>query len=116
MSVVNVKVKCIRPKYNNLHEWMSDPNNVYIGRRGIVFINGQRYPAQDSIWANPFKIDFLDSRDDVIRKYEEYLRIELQDGNLKAEFIKLKNKRLGCWCSPEKCHGDIIIKILSELT
>ena len=28
---------------------------------------------------------------------------------------KLKNKVLGCWCSPEKCHGDILIKILNEI-
>ena len=43
MSVVNVKVNCIRPKYNNLEEWMTDPNNVYIGRKGIVFINSERF-------------------------------------------------------------------------
>ena len=39
-SVVNVKVAHIRPKYNDLEEWTKDPNNVYIGRAGIVFING----------------------------------------------------------------------------
>lgn len=32
MSVVNVKVGNIRPKYSNLREWMEDPTNVYIGR------------------------------------------------------------------------------------
>jgi hypothetical protein len=44
MSVVNVKVKHIRPEYANLKEWTSDLNNVYIGRRGIVFVNKERYP------------------------------------------------------------------------
>jgi hypothetical protein len=24
-------------------------------------------------------------------------------------------KNLGCWCKPEKCHGDILIKIIEEL-
>ena len=42
MAVVNCKVANIRPKYENLQEWMEDPNNVYIGRGGIVFINNQR--------------------------------------------------------------------------
>ena len=28
---------------------------------------------------------------------------------------KLKNKVLGCWCKPDKCHGDILIKILNEI-
>ncbi len=21
----------------------------------------------------------------------------------------------GCWCKPEKCHGDVIIKILKQM-
>jgi len=45
MSVVNCKVKYIRPKYNNLKEWFDDyENNYYIGRAGIVFINKERFP------------------------------------------------------------------------
>lgn len=40
----------------NLKEWMNDPNNVYIERRGIVFIDGKRFPEQDSPYANPFKV------------------------------------------------------------
>ena len=45
MSVVNCKVKYIRPKYNNLKEWFDDyENNYYIGRVGIVFINKERFP------------------------------------------------------------------------
>ena len=37
--VVNVKVSNIRPKYKHLKEWIQDSNNVYIGRKGIVFID-----------------------------------------------------------------------------
>ena len=55
-TVVNVKVENIRPEYQNLKEWMNDENNVYIGRGGIVFIDGERFPKQNSEWANPFKI------------------------------------------------------------
>ena len=42
-TCVNVKVKYIRPFYNNLKEWMEDENNVYIGRKGVVFIDGKRF-------------------------------------------------------------------------
>jgi len=31
MSVVNVKVKYIRPDYDNLEEWMNDDSHVYVG-------------------------------------------------------------------------------------
>lgn len=43
MSVVNVKVANLRPHYNNLREWMQDEDNVYIGRKGVVFIDGKRF-------------------------------------------------------------------------
>lgn len=55
-NVVNVKVAFIRPQYNNLEEWMEDENNVYIGRKGVLILNGRRFPEKDSVWANPFKI------------------------------------------------------------
>lgn len=38
MSVVNVKVTYIRPSFMNLEEWCKDANNVYIGRKGVVFV------------------------------------------------------------------------------
>lgn len=48
MSVVNVKVAFIRPEYQNLKEWMQDDKNVYIGRKGIVFVDGKRFPNECS--------------------------------------------------------------------
>jgi len=110
--VICVKVKNIRPKYKDLKEWCDDPNNLYIGRRGIVFIDGERYPKIDSPWANPYKIDKDNNREDVLKEYEEYIKnkINLTDLNLND----LKGKVLGCWCHPEKCHGDILIKLLNE--
>jgi len=49
MSVENVKVKFIRQKgYDNLEKWMDDPNNEYIGRPGVVFIDNKRFPAPGS--------------------------------------------------------------------
>lgn len=114
-TAVNVKVKFIRPEYNNLKEWVSDKNNVYIGRRGIVFVDGKRFPEKDSIWANPFKISKTVNRDNVIEQYEEYIRNKLNNDNKLVELLlKLEGKRLGCWCHPESCHGDILIKLIKE--
>lgn len=115
-KLVNVSVKNIRPKYNNLYEWEKDKNNVYIGRKGVVFINEERYPKVDSIFANPFKIGKDGDREQVIEKYENYLISKLEtDDKFLQEFLKLKDKTLGCWCCPEKCHGDVIIKLLNHL-
>ena len=49
MSVVNVKVKHIRPTYNTLQDWVSNPQHEYIGRCGIVFINKERFPKIKSM-------------------------------------------------------------------
>lgn len=110
-----VKVKNIRPKYANLKEWMTDPNNVYIGRAGIVFIDGVRFPKRDSVWANPFKISNECDRDLVIQKYHAYIQAKLElDTNLVAELLVLKGKTLGCWCSPDACHGDVLVELINE--
>ena len=118
-SVVCVKVADIRPKYANLKVWMEDPMNVYIGRRGIVFIEDEgtgergRWPPLDSIWHNPFKIDGTHSRDDVLKLYEEYMTQKLiGDENLVRHLLRLRGKRLGCWCAPDPCHGDVLVRLI----
>lgn len=112
-TCVNVKVKYIRPFYNNLKEWMEDENNVYIGRKGVVFIDGKRFPEENSIWHNPFKINKNNSRNTVINKYKLYIVKKINDEKLLGELLKLRNKNLGCWCNPELCHGDVLIDLIN---
>ena len=54
MPVVNCKV--IRPKYNNLKEWMEDDNNCYIARGGVLFIDNERFSKASSKFCNIFKV------------------------------------------------------------
>lgn len=112
--IVNIRVQNIRPKYSNLKEWMDDNDNVYIGRKGVVFIDGQRFPKDSSVWANPYKISENETREDVIKKYEKYIREKIVKENLLNELKKLNGKNLGCWCKPLACHGDVLLKIIEE--
>lgn len=114
MEVVNVKVKYIRPKYKNLKEWCEDKKNVYIGRKAIVFIDGERYPKKDSPFANPYKIGKDGTREEIIKKYEIYIKDKILKGELDLE--QLRGKTLGCWCKPETCHGEILLKLLDSLS
>lgn len=117
MSVVNVKVSYIRPKYSNLQDWINDPNNVYIGRKGIIFINNQRFPKENSIWHNPYKLQSNSNEKDrefVLQQYEIHLKNLLKQDFYKIELQKLKGKNLGCWCKPNKCHGDILLKYINN--
>ena len=112
-KVVNVKVKCIRPGYENLKEWTENPNNIYIGRSGIVFVDNKRFPEKSSLFANPFKIGVDGTRDEVLQKYREYIKNELyKDEKLRKILLSYKGKNLGCWCHPEPCHGDILAEMI----
>ena len=115
MSVVNCKVVHIRPVYKDLKEWMEDKNNVYIGRRGIVFVNKVRWPLHDSLWANPFNVGRDGTRDEVIEKYRVMIIAKLSnDNDLRTELEMLRGKNLGCWCAPEACHGNVLLDILNQ--
>ena len=112
-TVVNVKVKYIPPNYNTLDDWIKNHQHEYIGRSGVVFINKERFPKKSSQWANPFTVK-KEGRDKCLELYEIWVRDKItKEGT--EELKKLKNKVLGCWCKPEKCHGDILIKILNEI-
>lgn len=110
-KVVCVKVAHIRPDYHDLKEWMADPENLYIGRGGVLFIDGVRYPPRASPFANPFKIGKGEavSREVAISMYRDHLRAKLSAGTIKWEQLD-GIKRLGCWCAPLGCHGDIIVE------
>jgi hypothetical protein len=115
--VKNVKVDYIRPMFNNLKEWTDDSNNTYIGRRGIVFVNKERFPKSDSIWANPFKITNNISREEVISKYRAFIINKIKTENLYDELLELNGSNLGCWCvtaTEKNCHGNILIDILTQ--
>ena len=112
-QVTNVKVKYIRPEYNNLRYWMDDINNEYIGRCGVVFVDKERFPKKSSIWANPYKIGKDGDRESVLNKYRTYIQNKIKnDPSLVESLLKLKNKKLGCWCYPEKCHGDVLLELI----
>ena len=77
---------------------MTDEYDIYIGRR--------------TIWGNPFYIGGGNTRDNVIRLYEEYM---LSNKEIMDNLHTLKGKRLGCHCTPLPCHGDILKKYIDKL-
>lgn len=70
------------------------------------------YIGRGSIWGNPFKIGQDGTREEVIKKYEWWIR---QKPELLQQLHTLKGKILGCWCKPQACHGDILVKLIKEL-
>jgi hypothetical protein len=117
-TVVHVGVANIRPRYNDLREWMKDVDtNVYIGRRGVVFIDNQPFPPNDSVWANPYAMnrqadDVAIERRRVLDLYRQHL-VQMEQSMGKQAYrdrllAELNGRQLGCWCAPLSCHGDIL--------
>jgi Domain of unknown function (DUF4326) len=70
------------------------------------------YIGRPSKWGNPFVIGPDGNRDDVVRKFEEYLM--LNPKLMEAAKQELKGKDLVCFCAPLPCHGDILSRIANE--
>jgi len=81
------------------------------------------YVGRPSILGNPFEMESERERDAVIYKYEKWIREKIKtDEKILAEITRLKkiyeengNLTLVCWCSPKKCHAEIIKKIILEM-
>ena len=65
---------------------------------------------------NPFTIGVDGTREEVIARFEVYAREMLESGAWTRESIlALRGQRLGCWCAPRACHGDVLLNIAEEL-
>lgn len=75
--------------------------NLYSGKHYDVYIGRGR----GSPWGNPYPISDTLSREEAIARYRDYL---LGRPDLLARLGELRGKRLGCFCKPRPCHGDIL--------
>ena len=102
-SIIN-----IHGKINNYGPSLElDKEIVYCGRKN--YQGG--WKLQESIWGNPFKVKDFKSTEEAIDKYEEYIR---NKPILLGSLNQLVGKKLACWCYPNPCHTQVLIKIMKE--
>lgn len=83
-----------------------EPYDVYIGRAG---------KGKDGYFGNPFTLDLGMTREEVMAEYREYFPKKLaRDPEFKRRILDLAGKRLGCFCKPELCHGDVIAEYVNN--
>lgn len=83
--------------------------DVYIGRR----VWGHPEFTRSSKWRNGYKVkDF--GLELSLKYYEKSIRRKIARDPKYYDLNELEGKILGCWCKPEPCHGDILIKLLKE--
>ena len=95
MTVVNVRTT----------NWKCD---VYIGR-----CEGKTYPQTlrngERCWGNPFVVGKHGERGECVEKFRELIKTDIKAGRLSvADLAALHGKTLGCFCAPNKCHGDVL--------
>lgn len=88
--------------------------DIYIGRRG---------KGKDGYFGNPVVIGRTccvcggthDTAGSTLGCYRRYFIQRLQADEMFYEAIGLlKGKKLGCFCKPSPCHGDIIAEYLND--
>lgn len=80
--------------------------DVYIGREGH---------GSDGFWGNPFSVARDGGRERAITLYREYFLKRLRVDQVFATKVQfLRGKRLGCFCAPKQCHGDVIAEYLEN--
>lgn len=85
---------------------------IYIGR-GSPF--GNPYSSKISKYKD---VIYCETREEAIEKYEIWLLSDLEIVGWNKPTIEqikeLKGKKLGCYCKPKPCHGDILEKIANN--
>lgn len=79
------------------------PYDLYIGRENKTY----NLPA--SKWANPYTLSDY-SLEECLILYEKHIR----NSDLYNQLDELEGLILGCWCFPNRCHGDILFKLYNE--
>lgn len=78
--------------------------DVYIGREG---------KGQSGYFGNPYKSG---DKEDNIKLFRKYFYDRLKnDPHFTKRVHQLQGKKLGCFCKPKLCHGDIIADYLNNL-
>ena len=110
----------------DLREWLKDPNNVYVGRRGRIFIDGEIFHYPGSKWANPNALEKgkKPTRKDYEENFVKYQKHLAAKGLLKKEVLgDLQGKTLGCFCDTASttgpgcmdCHTKVLLKLLEKM-
>lgn len=84
------------------------PFDIYIGRRWTL--GGWDLPQSE--FANPFKKGRDGTLEEILEKYEAHIR---GSPELMRKVCELEGFTLGCWCVPEPCHGQVLLKLIEEV-
>ena len=83
-------------------------NPVVLNKRAGV-PEGAVYVGRPSRFGNPYVIGRHGDRAAVVARFEAALLANPE--LLAAAKTELRGKDLVCWCAPEACHADVLLRI-----
>ncbi len=90
----------------NINKYEGD-DYIYIGRPSLF---GNPYSSKDSKIA-----EHVGSKKEAIEKYREHI---LENTDILDELIKQLEEndynKLGCYCKPAGCHGDVLKELIEQ--
>lgn len=94
------------------------PNyDVYIGRQAFGMHYGN--PFTHSVGESYAKFR-VNTRKEAVQAYEDWLNgtdyTDLEPERrqwILNHLEQLRGKKLGCFCKPKACHGDVLVKLLN---
>jgi Domain of unknown function (DUF4326) len=92
---------------DNIFIWPPPPTTV-------VNLKEEHYDVRidrKTKWGNPFIVGKDGTREEVINQFEEWI---VNQPHLISALSELKGKRLGCWCAPSACHGDVLARLADD--
>ena len=90
---------------DDIEAWLKEPSNIYIGRETNI-IPGSK-------WGNQFELKRHNNcRPTVVRLFEKHLE---NNSELLKSIPELVGKTLGCWCTPELCHGSVLERLAGNI-
>jgi len=123
-AIVTRAVEAVKPQ----HEWTEDEldRRATVEAGGTVVANLHQDTDQallawarssgrfqridrNSDWGNPFELGPDGDRDTVCDSFEIYFGRKY---SLQERITELEGKVLGCWCYPQRCHGDYLVSKL----
>lgn len=93
-----------------------EPYDVYIGRAGR---------GEQGYFGNPIQINHLcpecnrihRDNSSIVKCYSVYFsRRFKKDSEFRQKVKALKGKRLGCFCKPKACHGDVLAFVANGMS
>lgn len=82
--------------------------------KGAIYIGRPNYKwgLKGSKFQNPYSLEKY-TREKAIEKYKNWLWNEIKIGHITIqELANMKGRDLVCYCSPQGCHGDVLLKAI----